>query len=143
MMQYELFPEVDAQVSESDPADLHKRLGQIIRGDAEAELRKIESETFQSCITSPPYWGLRDYGIDGQIGAEQDLDEYIQRLVAIFREVRRLLTDDGTFWLNIGDSYTSGGRTWRDADKKNPARGMDYRAPTPVGLKPKFQFRIF
>ena len=53
------------------------------------------------------------------------------------REVRRVLRDDGTLWLNIGDSYTSGNRTWRDPDKKNPARGMNYRAPTPQGLKPK------
>jgi len=58
-------------------------------------------------------------------------------LVKVFSEVRRVLSDDGTLWLNIGDSYTSGGRTWRDADKKNPARGMSYRAPTPEGLKPK------
>jgi site-specific DNA-methyltransferase (cytosine-N4-specific) len=89
------------------------------------------------CVTSPPYWGLRDYGIEGQIGAEQTVEAYYADLVAIFREVRRTLRDDGTLWLNIGDSYTNGGRTWRDADDKNVARGMDYRAPTPEGLKPK------
>jgi site-specific DNA-methyltransferase (adenine-specific)/site-specific DNA-methyltransferase (cytosine-N4-specific) len=55
----------------------------------------------------------------------------------VLRQVKRTLTDDGTLWINIGDCYTSGGRTWRQADKKNPARGMDYRAPTPKGLKPK------
>jgi site-specific DNA-methyltransferase (adenine-specific)/site-specific DNA-methyltransferase (cytosine-N4-specific) len=80
---------------------------------------------------------LRDYGIPHQIGAESDLKDYIHKLVLVFREVRRLLAEDGIFWLNIGDSYTSGGRTWRDSDKKNQARGMDYRAPTPDGLKPK------
>lgn len=111
--------------------------GQILVGDALKALRTFEAATFQSCITSPPYWGLRDYGIIGQIGAEHRLDTYIKHLVTVFREVRRVLRDDGTVWLNIGDSYTSGGRTWRDADKKNPARGMDYRAPTPRGLKPK------
>jgi site-specific DNA-methyltransferase (cytosine-N4-specific) len=63
--------------------------------------------------------------------------EYIEDLVRLFREVRRTLADDGTLWLNIGDSYTSGGRTWRDADAKNKGRAMDYRAPTPEGLKPK------
>jgi site-specific DNA-methyltransferase (cytosine-N4-specific) len=113
------------------------RLGKIILGDARVALREIESGSVQCCITSPPYWGLRDYGIDGQIGAEMNLDDYVRDLVAVFAEVRRVLRDDGTLWLNIGDSYTSGGRTWRDADRKNPARGMDYRAPTPDGLKPK------
>lgn len=88
-------------------------------------------------MTSPPYWGLRDYGIPGQIGAETKVSDYINHLVLVFREVRRCLRDSGTLWLNIGDSYTSGGRTWRQTDKKNAARGMDYRAPTPEGLKPK------
>ncbi|PCI25943.1 MAG: site-specific DNA-methyltransferase [SAR324 cluster bacterium] len=109
----------------------------LISGDALAELKKFPDNYFQTCITSPPYWGLRDYGIKGQIGAELSVEEYIQNIQVVFREVYRTLKDDGTLWLNIGDSYTSGGRTWRDADKKNPARGMSYRAPTPEGLKPK------
>lgn len=109
----------------------------LIIGDARQELRHIADATFQCCVTSPPYWGLRDYDISGQIGAEPNVDDYIADLVAVFREVRRTLRDDGTLWLNIGDSYTSGGRTWRDTDDKNPARGMSYRAPTPDGLKPK------
>jgi len=106
-------------------------------GDSKSVLSTFPSDYFQSCITSPPYWGLRDYGVSGQIGAETTVDEYIENLVEIFREVKRTLKDDGTLWLNIGDSYTSGGRTWRDPDKKNAARGMSYRAPTPDGLKPK------
>lgn len=110
---------------------------ELIVGDARRELARFPDGTFQVCVTSPPYWGLRDYGIDGQIGAEIKVDDYLADLVAVFREVRRTLRDDGTLWLNIGDSYTSGGRTWRDADEKNPARGMSYRAPTPDGLKPK------
>ena len=109
----------------------------IIIGDALTELVKFTGDSFQCCVTSPPYWGLRDYGIEGQIGAEMFLDDYIEKLVLIFRQVRRVLTDDGTLWLNIGDSYTSGNRTWRDNDKKNPARAMSYRPPTPEGLKPK------
>jgi site-specific DNA-methyltransferase (cytosine-N4-specific) len=111
--------------------------GKIIVGDAKTALKSFPAETFRCCITSPPYWSLRDYGIPNQIGAEANLEEYIENLKAVFTEVRRVLTSDGTLWLNIGDSYTSGNRTWRDADKKNRARGMHYRPPTPNGLKPK------
>ncbi len=109
----------------------------ILVGDCRKLLQQIPDGTLQMCVTSPPYWGLRDYGVAGQIGAESTIDAYCADLVAVFREVRRTLRDDGTLWLNIGDSYTSGGRTWRDVDDKNSARGMDYRAPTPAGLKPK------
>ena len=109
----------------------------ILQGDSRRALSKMPDNTFQCCITSPPYWGLRDYGIAGQIGAEMDPTAYIKDLVDIFREVRRTLKDNGTLWLNIGDSYTSGNRKWRDTDKKNPARAMSYRPPTPEGLKPK------
>ena len=110
---------------------------EIFVGDSLAILRGIEADRYQSCVTSPPYWGLRDYGIVGQIGAEPTLQEYIDHLVVTFREVRRVLKPTGTLWLNVGDGYTSGGRSWRHADKKNPARGMDYRPKTPQGLKPK------
>lgn len=109
----------------------------LIQGDARKILTKFPSGVFQTCITSPPYWSLRNYGIDGQIGLEMSLDDFIQCLVDVFEEVRRTLRDDGTFWLNIGDSYTSGGRTWRAPDKKNPIRAMNVRPPTPDGLKPK------
>lgn len=109
----------------------------LIIGDARHSLQKFDNEYFQCCITSPPYWSLRDYGIDGQIGAEDSVNHYIDDLVAVFREVRRTLKTDGTLWLNIGDSYTSGNRTWRAPDKKNPGRAMTYRPPTPDGLKPK------
>lgn len=109
----------------------------IIEGDSRAVLHSFPDNYFQCCITSPPYWGLRDYGIKGQIGAEFELKNYIDDLVKIFSEVRRTLKPDGTLWLNIGDAYTSGGRKWRDDDKKNPGRGMSYRPPTPDGLKPK------
>ena len=110
---------------------------QILFGDSRKELLFIPDNTFQCCITSPPYWGLRDYDYLGQIGAEDTVDEYIRHIVTVFREVRRVLREDGTLWLNVGDSYTSGGRTWRAPDKKNPARGMTYRPDTPDGLKPK------
>jgi len=109
----------------------------IAQGDCRDILRTLPDESFQMCVTSPPYWGLRDYGVDGQIGAEQDPEGYVEHLVQVFREVKRVLKPDGTLWLNLGDSYTSGDRTWRQADKKNPARGMRYRPRTPQGLKPK------
>ena len=100
-------------------------------------LSQFPDGVFQTCITSPPYWSLRDYNIDGQIGLEFSLDDYLQSLVSVFAQVRRTTRDDGTLWLNIGDSYTSGGRTWRAPDKKNPVRAMSVRPPTPDGLKPK------
>jgi DNA modification methylase len=118
-------------------SEIDLSVSQIIEGDALTDLRRLKDDSIQCCVTSPPYWGLRDYGIPGQIGAETDVYEYIRHLRGVFAEVYRALTPDGTLWLNLGDSYTSGGRTWRDADTKNRARGMDYRPPTPKGLKPK------
>jgi site-specific DNA-methyltransferase (adenine-specific)/site-specific DNA-methyltransferase (cytosine-N4-specific) len=109
----------------------------IIIGDSRAALAELPSESIQCAITSPPYWGLRDYGINGQIGAEMVMEDYIKDLVTVFRDVRRVLRDDGSLWLNIGDSYTSGNRGWRQADSKNTARGMSYRPPNPEGLKDK------
>ena len=117
--------------------DANRDASRLLVGDALGTLRTVPEATYQCCVTSPPYWGLRDYGVPHQIGAEPTLGEYLAHLVEVFREVRRTLRPTGTLWLNIGDSYTSGGRTWRDADKKNPARGMTYRAATPDGLKPK------
>jgi len=109
----------------------------IVVGDSREVLRHIPGNTVRCCVTSPPYWSLRDYDIPGQIGLEAELADYFASLVAVFEEVRRVLTPDGTLWLNIGDSYTSGGRTWRAPDKKNPVRAMNVRPPTPDGLKPK------
>jgi len=80
---------------------------------------------------------MRDYGHENQIGAEETLPEYVDNLVSCFRDVRRVLRDDGTFWLNIGNTYSSGGRAWRDKDVKNKGRAMSYRPGTPEGLKPK------
>ncbi|MBN8460311.1 MAG: site-specific DNA-methyltransferase [Verrucomicrobia bacterium] len=110
---------------------------QIVFGDVRDKLLSIPDGVFHTCVTSPPYWGMRDYGHDNQIGAEELLPEYVENLVKVFREVRRVLRDDGTFWLNLGNTYTSGGRAWRDKDMKNKGRAMSYRPDTPVGLKPK------
>jgi site-specific DNA-methyltransferase (cytosine-N4-specific) len=109
----------------------------VYRGDSREMLRTFPDDIVQTTVTSPPYWSLRDYDIDGQIGLESSLDKYLASLVEVFDEVRRVTKSDGTLWLNIGDSYTSGGRTWRAPDKKNPVRAMDVRPPTPQGLKPK------
>ncbi|MFX6234536.1 site-specific DNA-methyltransferase, partial [Acinetobacter baumannii] len=83
------------------------------------------------------YWGLRDYNNPDQIGLQETLPQFVNSLRTVFSELRRVLHDDGVFWLNIGDGYTSGNRGWRAPDKKNPARAMDVRPETPDGLKPK------
>jgi len=79
----------------------------IHKGDALAVLQTMPAKSVQCCVTSPPYYGLRDYGVDGQIGMEETPELFIARLVDVFREVRRVLKDDGTMWVNIGDSYAS------------------------------------
>ena len=109
----------------------------ILEGDSLHVLRLLPSKSIQCVVTSPPYWGLRDYDIEGQIGLEPSLSQFLNHLVAIFNEIKRVLKDDGTLWLNIGDGYTSGNRGYRAADKKNPARAMSVRPDTPDGLKPK------
>jgi DNA modification methylase len=110
---------------------------QIVKGDARKKLQAIPDNSFNTCITSPPYWGMRDYGHNDQIGAEANIRDYVDNLVNCFREVRRVLREDGTFWLNIGNTYTSGNRGWRAPDTKNKGRAMSYRPDTPDGLKPK------
>jgi DNA modification methylase len=77
----------------------------LYHGDVLDVLSGLPDESVQCCVTSPPYWGLRDYGTDGQIGLEPTPELYVERMVAVFREVRRVLRSDGTCWLNIGDSY--------------------------------------
>lgn len=109
----------------------------LVLGDAHDVLAALPERCVQTVVTSPPYWSLRDYGIDGQIGLEGSVYVFIDALADIFEQVWRVLRDDGTMWLNIGDSYTSGGRTWRAPDKNNVARAMSIRPPTPDGLKPK------
>lgn len=109
----------------------------VVIGDTRRVLSRIPADSVHCCVTSPPYWSLRNYHIEGQIGLEPSLADYIASLTQVFAEVYRVVRPDGTLWLNIGDSYTSGGRTWRAPDKKNPGRAMDVRPPTPEGLKPK------
>jgi DNA modification methylase len=84
-------------------------MNRCVIGDCRDTLKTIPDGTFQTCVTSPPYWGLRDYGHADQIGLESSPDEYVAQMVAVFREVRRTLRDDGTLWLNLGDSYAGAG----------------------------------
>lgn len=82
----------------------------FIHGDAIEAMRTLSAENVHCVVTSPPYWGLRDYGAAGQIGLEQSPEDYVSRLVAVFSEVRRVLRGDGVLWLNLGDSYAAGGK---------------------------------
>ena len=78
---------------------------ELLLGDVIEVLRTLPNESVNCCVTSPPYWGLRDYGIKGQLGLEQTPEEYVTKIVAVFREIKRVLRKDGTVWLNLGDSY--------------------------------------
>ena len=120
---------------------------QIIQGDALAVIAQLPTESVQCCVTSPPYWGLRDYGCDGQLGLERTPEEYVSRMVEVFREVRRCLRKDGTLWLNIGDSYAAQGGDHSVYNSNQPNTGAcrchangsgdkGTRSPAP-GLKPK------
>ena len=79
----------------------------IITGDCLEVMKTLADRSIQTCITSPPYWGLRDYGVDGQLGLERTPEEYVAKMVGVFQEVRRVLKNDGTLWLNLGDTYAA------------------------------------
>ncbi len=121
----------------ASPAKLPLSESLLLEGDVHAVLPLLPDESIQCVVTSPPYWGLRDYGIYGQIGLEDTLAGYLLSLTNLFAEVRRVLRADGVLWLNIGDGFTSGNRGWRAADKKNPNRAMSTRPDNPPGLKDK------
>lgn len=109
-------------------------------GDCRDVMRAMieRKERVQMCVTSPPYWGLRDYGVDNQIGLEISPSEFVDTLVSVFALVHELLDDDGTLWLNLGDSYSSGGRGSRDTkthNKGNSGAAQAHRPPS--GLRPK------
>jgi DNA modification methylase len=111
----------------------------ILQGDIRQIAPTLPSESVHCIVTSPPYWGLRDYGVDGQIGLEPTPDEYVSSLVAVFRELRRVLRDDGTLWLNLGDSYSGsgeGGGGNRKGNEHGQHDSMIGKRGT-SGLKPK------
>lgn len=107
----------------------------IINRDALLALRELPAESVDCCVTSPPYYALRDYGLDAQIGREDTPEEYISRLVAVFREVKRLLRPEGTLWLNIADTYCGTGSKADHQDPKYPKGrngqqvAVNHRAP--------------
>lgn len=105
-------------------------------GDVLAVLREMPSESVHCVVTSPPYWGLRNYGVDGQIGLEATPAEYVERMTAVFADVRRVLRSDGTCWVNLGDSYAAN-RPYQATDSKHVDVGNTMAAKVPEGLKPK------
>ena len=119
---------------------------QVIIGDCIEGIRTLPDQSVHTCVTSPPYFGLRDYGMAGQIGLEDTPDAFVARLVDVFREVRRVLRDDGTLWVNLGDSYagyhgnknalmpTSATNGWTNGTNEN-SRGD--KRPQDIGLKQK------
>jgi DNA modification methylase len=110
-------------------------------GDCLDVLRTLDAGSVQTCITSPPYFGLRDYGVAGQIGLEPTPDAFVAKLVAVFAEVRRVLADDGTLWLNLGDSYatagTRQGNSGHGFDEYDRRSACDGYRPLTAGLKSK------
>ena len=110
----------------------------IYVGDVLTGIKNIEDGSVQCCITSPPYWGLRDYGHDDQIGLESTPEQYVNNMVAVFREVWRILSDDGVLWLNLGDSYA--GNSSRASNNGRAGFGTEREgvfAKSGNGLKPK------
>lgn len=110
---------------------------EVVAGDARSVSSFVREGSVQTIITSPPYWGLRSYGADSEIGAEATIEDYLESISAVFKACWSVLRDDGTLWLIIGDGYTSGNRRYRDSDKKHSHRAMSSRPKTPQGLKRK------
>ena len=112
-------------------------------GDCRHVLKKLPSNHFHTCVTSPPYWGLRDYGSDCQLGLEETPKQFVDNLVEVFREVKRVLRDDGTLWINLGDSYNTtqaGNKTWGDgvgANKHYQMGVIPKKRKVEKNLKPK------
>ena len=116
----------------------------ILQGDVLSRLGDLPDESVDCVVTSPPYYGLRDYGVKGQIGLKETPEEYVRKIVEIFREVRRVLRSDGTLWLNLGDSYAGSGKgAWNNKNDQKETYIPDPDSPQclmnkiPVGLKPK------
>jgi DNA modification methylase len=112
----------------------------ILIGDVIEQLKTLPDNHVNCVVTSPPYWGLRDYGQEGQIGLEESPDDYISKMVEVFREVKRVLRDDGTLWLNIGDSYSGSGKgPAGNLGKKHNERHLEHKTGgiVPDGTKPK------
>lgn len=119
----------------------------IIQGDALTELKKLPSDSVDCCVTSPPYYRMRDYGAEGQIGLEDSVQEYIEKLLTVFNEVKRVLKPDGTLWINIADCYAGSGKgkgqTTPLAKVQSSNKGVlgvqkfDLIKPSTIGMKNK------
>lgn len=119
-------------------------LNKIYQGHCLDVLKTLPNESINTVVTSPPYWGLRDYGVKEQIGLENSVEEYVSALVDVFREIKRILKDDGTVWLNLGDSYAGSGKgAWSEKNKQKHVYVPDTKGNetkinnVPAGLKPK------
>ncbi len=117
------------------------KVNQILCGEALSVLKTFPNECIDMVITSPPYWGLRDYGVEGQLGLESTPEEYVTKMVEVFREVKRVLKKEGTLWLNLGDSYAmkfGGGKGKKSGTTKAAVDEIE-KPPReiPSGLKPK------
>jgi len=110
---------------------------QLLVGDVREKLAEIPDGSARTCVTSPPYWGLRDYGVAGQLGLEPTPDEFIASMVAVFREVRRVLTDDGTCWVNLGDTYLAQQGAGFNGQKRLDHANRNVKVKRPAGVKPK------
>jgi DNA modification methylase len=112
---------------------------EIYLGDCIQGMSSLPDKSVNTCITSPPYYGLRDYGCDGQIGLEETPESYVQKMVDVFREVKRVLRDDGTLWLNLGDSYAGSGGAGNQFGQLNNglSKYKQSSMPSAIGLKPK------
>lgn len=108
----------------------------IVEGDARLVLAQLPAATFDMCVTSPPYFGLRDYGVAGQIGLEPSPDDYVAEMVELFRAVRRVLRDDGTLWLNLGDSYAG---SWGSQGRQGASGMMATRSVSSIRERSKIQ----
>jgi DNA modification methylase len=117
---------------------LKASMNEILVGDAVTRLKELPDESVNCCVTSPPYWGLRDYGVAGQLGLEATPQGYVSQMVEVFGQVRRVLRDDGTLWLNLGDSYASAVKGSGGPDSSSTLAG------TPAGGNgQRFQSRTF
>lgn len=112
-------------------------MNKIIQGDCIETLKNLPDGIVNTCVTSPPYFGLRDYGHEGQIGLEETPEAYVQKLVDLFREVKRVLKDDGTLWLNLGDSYNGAKRGNTEVNKNPNAVSDTFEKKLWKGAKPK------
>jgi DNA modification methylase len=111
---------------------------EVIQGDVREVLKTLDDESVQCVVTSPPYWGLRDYGVDDQIGLETTPEKYVENMVVVFREVKRVLRKEGTLWLNLGDSYASA-KSRYSSGPQTIAKGKSHDEPM-GGKKPDLYY---